>query len=658
MPKKWGIATLLWTLLLVPGSFLDLALGFQESSRADSYYHYSLAKLYAEDRNVSAAIAEFEKAVALDSQSARLRYEYANTLYELADHLRDSTALSRAIQEARKSLELDPDDLEVHLLLGKIYTLSYRRGQSDMLEAAVTEWKKVLELDPDQAEALYSLGSYYYERKDFVEAAEQFHRFNQVRIGIPEGYSSEARALVGAGRIDEALAVLETSLGYRNDDADTLALLGRLYEDTGRDAEALEAYQHFLTLVPAPEIQARTGALLSRLGRFSEAVPLFRELISQDPKNATIKVELGKALEGSRKFREAAEILSAVVEEDESHQEANYYLASCYRALGQREEAIERVRHLIAATERDTLRTPYRSRFKSFLAILLQESRQFDAAVETFREVCREDPNDSRARLGLVYALEDAGEVQEALTLSRELLQELPSDLDRNDVVITHARVLAVAGQLDEAIALLKAEIERTGQEDFYLAAGQIYLERKKFAEAEKIVQDGLEHKPDSEQMHFQLAAVLERQGKFEDAELKFKEILSSNPTQGAALNYLGYMLAERGERLEEARDYVLRALQQDPHNGAYLDSLGWVYFKLDQLELAETNLVQASQVNDADPTIFEHLGDLYLKLGDHEKARIHYQKSAFFAEDAEERQKVEKKLASLDKLTTENNPN
>ena len=81
-------------------------------------------------------------------------------------------------------------------------------------------------------------------------------------------------------------------------------------------------------------------------------------------------------------------------------------------------------------------------------------------------------------------------------------------------------------------------------------------------------------------------------------------------------LNYLGYMLADKGTRLPEALKLIRKAVDLEPINGAYLDSLGWAYFKLGQYELAEDNLRQAVERDQTDPTVHDHLGDLYEKTG------------------------------------------
>ncbi len=93
-------------------------------------------------------------------------------------------------------------------------------------------------------------------------------------------------------------------------------------------------------------------------------------------------------------------------------------------------------------------------------------------------------------------------------------------------------------------------------------------------------------------------------------------------------LNYLGYMLADRGTRLDEALGYIRRAVALDPQNGAYLDSLGWAYYKMGNYELAEENLRRASERTADDPTIHDHLAELYQKTGRLKLAATYWQRS------------------------------
>jgi tetratricopeptide (TPR) repeat protein len=110
--------------------------------------------------------------------------------------------------------------------------------------------------------------------------------------------------------------------------------------------------------------------------------------------------------------------------------------------------------------------------------------------------------------------------------------------------------------------------------------------------------------------------AMLERQKKFEPAETEFRKVIALNPSNASALNYLGYMFADRNIKLDEANRMIQHALELEPGNGAYLDSLGWVYYRLGKLEQAEGLFVQALEKIGTDPTVHDHLGDVYFKLG------------------------------------------
>ena len=95
-----------------------------------------------------------------------------------------------------------------------------------------------------------------------------------------------------------------------------------------------------------------------------------------------------------------------------------------------------------------------------------------------------------------------------------------------------------------------------------------------------------------------------------------FRKVLSTDPRNAMALNYLGYMLADRGVRLDEALNLIKKAVQQEPQNGAYLDSLGWAYFKMGNYELAEESLHKAMDHIGNDPTVHDHMGEVYAKTG------------------------------------------
>jgi tetratricopeptide (TPR) repeat protein len=143
----------------------------------------------------------------------------------------------------------------------------------------------------------------------------------------------------------------------------------------------------------------------------------------------------------------------------------------------------------------------------------------------------------------------------------------------------------------------------------------------------------------------FELGAVYDKQKRFPDAEATFKELLARDAENAPALNYLGYMLAERGERLEESVDLLKKALQIDPDNGSYLDSLGWAYFKADKLDLAETNLRRAADQLKTNSVIQDHYGEVLFKLGRYDEAIAAWSRALTGDGDSVNRGDIDKKI-------------
>jgi tetratricopeptide (TPR) repeat protein len=189
-------------------------------------------------------------------------------------------------------------------------------------------------------------------------------------------------------------------------------------------------------------------------------------------------------------------------------------------------------------------------------------------------------------------------------------------------------------GSSGPAIEHVKSLLKGNGNpddKDVYIALAQMYSRVKDWPAAEENVNKAVElsTKPeDKDYVLFVAGSIYERQKKYDKAEEAFHKVLADDPKNAMTLNYLGYMLADRGTRLDEALGYIRRAVALDPQNGAYLDSLGWVYFKMGNYDLAEENLRRASERISNDPTVHDHLGELYMKTGRLKLAATNFERS------------------------------
>ena len=178
---------------------------------------------------------------------------------------------------------------------------------------------------------------------------------------------------------------------------------------------------------------------------------------------------------------------------------------------------------------------------------------------------------------------------------------------------------------------------------------GPLTAEERKTLEAAEALSTNDQEK---QAVIFLRGAMFEREKNFDAAEAEFRRVLSAQPDNPGALNYLGYMFADRNVRLEEAQQMISKALDIDPGNGAYLDSLGWVHFRLNKLDQAAGELQEAIVKAGKDPTVHDHLGEVYFKQGKIKEAIQQWEASvaemkaaAPSEQDPEELAKVTKKL-------------
>jgi tetratricopeptide (TPR) repeat protein len=191
---------------------------------------------------------------------------------------------------------------------------------------------------------------------------------------------------------------------------------------------------------------------------------------------------------------------------------------------------------------------------------------------------------------------------------------------------------LADTGDADKALADVRSLLKGKPEDrEVYVTLAQINTRLKRWKEAEEALNKAEQlstKSEDKDYVYFLRGSTYEREKKYDEAEAQFKKVLAGDPQSAVTLNYLGYMNADRGVRLDESLNYIKAAVSLDPSNGAYLDSLGWAYFRLGKYDLAEESLTKASAHMGSDPTVQQHLGDLYQKTGRLKLAAAHWERA------------------------------
>jgi tetratricopeptide (TPR) repeat protein len=247
--------------------------------------------------------------------------------------------------------------------------------------------------------------------------------------------------------------------------------------------------------------------------------------------------------------------------------------------------------------------------FLEKLGALYLDKSDFVMAEDTFEQM-RELGGDTavRAQVRLIETYQQNREYEKALAASAEAMEQNPKN---REVATARASLLASTGDADGAVQVIEPMLTGgPGDRDLWLALSQIHLRAKQFDQAHEATAKAealSESDDENAYIFFLYGSIWERQKEFNKAEEQFRKALELNPDSAMTLNYLGYMFADQGVHLDEA---------VEPNSGAYLDSLGWAYYKQNRFDLAQEYLQKAIDRIPSDPTIRAHLGDVYFKTG------------------------------------------
>ena len=620
--------------------------------RAQAYYHFSLARNFEESGNFLNAVDEYKKAIQQDPQSSNLYIELANA------YLRNRQVIN-AIREAESAIRVDPESLEAHRLLGSIYYGIVRNedsprtpASSEYLKRAIQEYQKICSLDSSDTNSLVVLSLLYRYDGQGDKAVETAKRLLDKAPSSEAGLANLAQIYSEQGNTQEAINVFKKALGVNPNSPRILEQMAIAYEQVKDYPNAIQTYRKAMAL-DEDGLELRKGLAQALLDnkQDEEAEKEFLKILEADPDEGVAYFRLAQIYKGRRDFDKALTHYNKASSILVGSLEISFNIALLYEELGKYEKAEERFQQLLKLTEKpgnySASEKQNRGAFLTHAGYVSQQLEKYPQAIAYFTELkTMNAENAARADSYIIDTYRASKQLDKALAASEDAVKAHPED---KDLKLLHADLLSESGKGAEAIERLQKMLE--GSEDdakIYSAMIQVYQRDKKFRDAEKTLLTAEKFFKNKEGYHFMLGSMYERQKEYDKAEKTFKKVIELNPKHAAALNYLGYMLADRGVRLEESLNLIQKAVDLDPNNGAYLDSLGWAYFKLNRMNEAETYLKKALDRVRKDPTIHEHLGDVYYQKGQYTDARAAWELSLANGQDEEESRKVQKKIEDL----------
>src|SRR6266849_8989867 len=611
----------------------------KDSARAEAYYNFTMGHIYEQQYEATSsaeyatkAIEAYKKAYALDPKSQVIGERLAE-MYWKAQRIHD------AIAEAQEILKRDPDNVQSRRLLGRIYLrslgdVSASNAQSETVSRAIEQYREIHRLDPSDTDSALWLARIYRLENEHEQAEQVLRGILKTDAENEPAVEQLTQLLMDEGKSPEAVTLLEGITAHSPSPV-LLDLLGDAHSQAHELAKAEVAYRQAAELDPSEASHQRgLGQTLLAEEKYAEALQVYQKLSDVMPDDSDVYLRIAQIYRELHQLDKAEENLVKARQYAPGSLEVMYNEAMLYQAQGRYDDAIRVLSDAVTGIKGQSAALPSRRRSLAILyqqlGQLYRDTQNYQAAIYTFEELGHlGEEEDRRARMMIMDTYRAAKDLPKALQAGKEALAKYPAD---PAIRTSHALLLGENGQTEDAVKILRAQLHSdAGDRETYLNIAQVYERGRRYKEAEEAAR-AAEVLPgqarDNEMVWFLLVAIYERQKFFDKAEEQFKKVLAVNPKNAPVLNYYGYMLGDLGIRLDEAEALVQQALKEDPFNGAYLDSLGWIYFKENKLGASESTLRKAVERESHDATIHSHLGDLYAKMGRGDLAAAQWEKS------------------------------
>ena len=567
-------------------------------SSSASYAHFLQSRLRHHAGDHKGAVDALRLALATDDGHPLL-------LTRLAEEYARLGALDKAERELRKAVDRSPAYYPAHVLLGRVLL------ESGRFTRARTHLRRAVALKPREPEAYLVLAQLHLEAGAPDEAVKVVDALALALPGEASGYRRLGLALAERGDTLRAERLLTEASARDPGDVEVQSTLAQLYEGTGRPAQAEETLARALQADPdSQQVLLSAGRAALKAGSVVRARAYFDRLLSLSSEpEMTVRVAFSYL--AAREPAAAAQVLDAA------------------RGAGQAEP-----------------------RLAYYAGLVHERMRHFQDAAAAFAGVPDGLDISADARVRRARCLSLTGEHARAQALLRAAVQDAPDD---EEVRTQYARALERGGAAARAEAVLREALARAPSAGMYDALAATLHRQGRGAEALALLKDAVARAPRDEDLLYVLGAAHERLGDADGALARMRAVLEVAPDHSAALNFLGYLLAQQGRDLDEAERRVQRALQLRPETGAYLDSLGWVYFQRGEYLRAVEALERAASLSPDEPVILEHLGDAYHRASRHADAEASWRRALEMvtldpesAEPPDQRAVLERKLKAL----------
>jgi len=520
--------------------------------------------------------------------------------------------LEEALAAFERALEKDPDSAYIQRKLAMSLIRAGRPAES--LEHA----ERALELDPDDPRTRVFVGQLYRMQRN-VAAAE--------------------------------LALLDESGAPINQEAGVL--LFQMYMESERGERAVELALWLIDVVDDPiNGYAALAKAYELTGQFEKAEGALRQALEIDPDNLQIYSQLARSARARGEAGAERSIYREILEMHPHHHATLMALADVQLGENDAEGAV-RTLHEIEANYPNDMRSVVR------LGFLYYEAENFPESASRFETFLASEPGDHEVRFFLGIVRRRMGEDAAAI----EAFSAIPDESEHSAEAHTQLAVLFERrGEFARALEEVERAVAAKPTRPRELYAATLRAKAGDFDGAVAHLEGLLLKNPDDDELLFNLGVVYSEAKRTQEALEYMERAIEQNPLNASALNYVGYTWAEKGANLDQAENYIVRALDLRPDDGFIIDSLGWVYYMRARplfetgrsaeakkyLDRALKELLRAQELTGGDPVVSEHLGDTYLLLDQKDRALQKYREAVDLTPREGEQPDLLEKLEAL----------
>ncbi|MDL2269145.1 tetratricopeptide repeat protein [Desulfosarcina sp. OttesenSCG-928-A07] len=487
-------------------------------------------------------------------------------------------------------------------------------------DQAIEAIQKAIDLDPDSSFLKQELAEILIVKQDFFAATKILEE-------VVRADPNNAEAMILLGRIynavdtpDQAIEMFSRAVDIDPDQEDVYLMLCGLYMEEEEWEAVRDICQKWVNRFPESYAgYFYLGRASAMVGDTASAKIYFEKVLSLEPRLLEARFELGSVYESDRQYKAAIQIYKDILALHPDHLHAMMALGHAFYCQGWKRPAYIQFSELGKQSlfDEDVART---------LATVYLGNEKYEASLVILAGMRRAAPKNPTLLYLTGVAMDGLGKKKEAI----HWLTQVPLDSPLYQNAILHSAILYQELNLPgNAISLVRQAIkDMPGETEFWFYLASFYEQAEAYKQAEQALFGGLRLDPDNPMLYFRLGVIYDKWGRKDESIICMNQVIEMDPDNAEALNYLGYTYAEQGVFLDKAESLIRKALALKPGDGYITDSLGWVYYQRGEYESASLFLETAVRLVPDDPVVWEHLGDVYKKLGRNADAYESYQEA------------------------------